>query len=328
MELLANLQLGFGVALAGTNILYCLIGVMLGTLIGVLPGIGPVATIAMLLPATFVLPPVSALIMLAGIYYGASYGGSTTAILVNLPGRGEFGGHLPRRLPDGPPGPRRQGARHRGDRLVLRRHRRDTPGGGIRPAARGTGPEVRPRGLLLAHGAGPHRGGGAGARLAHQGDRHDRAGPPHRPHRHRRELGRGPLQLRPAGADRRRGHRPHRHGRVRLRRDHPQPRARPEARRLREARDRPHAQHEGPQGLLLAHHPGDDAWIGPRHPARRRPDPGFLLGLHAREEAGEGSRRVSARARSRAWRHRKRPTTPRRRPPSSRSSRWASRPTR
>jgi putative tricarboxylic transport membrane protein len=86
MELLANLSLGFGVALQGGNILYCFIGVVLGTLIGVLPGIGPVATIAMLLPATFVLPPVSALIMLAGIYYGAQYGGSTTAILVNLPG--------------------------------------------------------------------------------------------------------------------------------------------------------------------------------------------------------------------------------------------------
>ena len=86
MELLSNLSLGFGVALAGTNILYCFIGCLLGTLIGVLPGIGPVATIAMLLPATFVLPPVSALIMLSGIYYGAQYGGSTTAILVNLPG--------------------------------------------------------------------------------------------------------------------------------------------------------------------------------------------------------------------------------------------------
>jgi TctA family transporter len=86
MELFANLGLGFSVALAGTNILYCFIGVLLGTLIGVLPGIGPVATIAMLLPTTFVLPPVSALIMLAGIYYGAQYGGSTTAILVNLPG--------------------------------------------------------------------------------------------------------------------------------------------------------------------------------------------------------------------------------------------------
>ena len=68
------------------NILYCFFGVLLGTLIGVLPGIGPVPTIAMLLPITYALPPVSALIMLAGIYYGAQYGGSTTAILVNLPG--------------------------------------------------------------------------------------------------------------------------------------------------------------------------------------------------------------------------------------------------
>ena len=86
MELLNNLMLGFSVALTLNNIMYCFIGVLLGTLIGVLPGIGPIATISMLLPATFVLPPVSALIMLAGIYYGAQYGGSTTAILVNLPG--------------------------------------------------------------------------------------------------------------------------------------------------------------------------------------------------------------------------------------------------
>jgi putative tricarboxylic transport membrane protein len=86
MDLFANLALGFGVALSPLNLLYCFVGVLLGTLIGVLPGIGPVATIAMLLPVTFTLPPVSALIMLAGIYYGAQYGGSTTAILVNLPG--------------------------------------------------------------------------------------------------------------------------------------------------------------------------------------------------------------------------------------------------
>jgi TctA family transporter len=79
-------MLGFSVALHWNNIFYCFVGCILGTLIGVLPGIGPIATIAMLLPATFVLPPVSALIMLAGIYYGAQYGGSTTAILVNLPG--------------------------------------------------------------------------------------------------------------------------------------------------------------------------------------------------------------------------------------------------
>ncbi|WP_353154650.1 tripartite tricarboxylate transporter permease [Herminiimonas fonticola] len=86
MELFANLGLGFETALTLQNLMYCLIGVFLGTAVGVLPGLGPVATIAMLLPATFALPPIAALIMLAGIYYGAQYGGSTTAILVNLPG--------------------------------------------------------------------------------------------------------------------------------------------------------------------------------------------------------------------------------------------------
>jgi TctA family transporter len=86
MDLFANLALGFDVALSPWNLLYCFIGALIGTLIGVLPGIGPVATLAMLLPITFYLPPVSALIMLAGIYYGSQYGGSTTAILVNLPG--------------------------------------------------------------------------------------------------------------------------------------------------------------------------------------------------------------------------------------------------
>jgi putative tricarboxylic transport membrane protein len=86
MELIDNLSLGFGVAFTFQNLIYAFIGCLLGTLIGVLPGIGPLATIAMLLPATYGLPPVAALIMLAGIYYGAQYGGSTTAILVNLPG--------------------------------------------------------------------------------------------------------------------------------------------------------------------------------------------------------------------------------------------------
>jgi TctA family transporter len=86
MELLDNLVLGFSTALSPWNLLYCFIGVLLGTAVGVLPGLGPTPTIAMLLPLTFGLPPVSALIMLAGIYYGAQYGGSTTAILINLPG--------------------------------------------------------------------------------------------------------------------------------------------------------------------------------------------------------------------------------------------------
>ncbi|HET7158378.1 MAG TPA: tripartite tricarboxylate transporter permease [Burkholderiales bacterium] len=86
MDLFNNLILGFSVAFTMQNLWFCFIGCFLGTLIGVLPGIGPLATIAMLLPITFNVPPVSALIMLAGIYYGAQYGGSTTAILVNLPG--------------------------------------------------------------------------------------------------------------------------------------------------------------------------------------------------------------------------------------------------
>jgi putative tricarboxylic transport membrane protein len=86
MDLLSNLSLGFATAASPENLFFCLIGVILGTLIGVLPGIGATATIAMLLPITFQLEPVSSLIMLAGIYYGAQYGGSTTAILINMPG--------------------------------------------------------------------------------------------------------------------------------------------------------------------------------------------------------------------------------------------------
>jgi putative tricarboxylic transport membrane protein len=86
LQFLHNLSLGFGVAFQWLNLFYCLMGVLLGTLIGVLPGIGPIATIAMLLPVTFSLSPTAALIMLAGIYYGAQYGGSTTSILVNIPG--------------------------------------------------------------------------------------------------------------------------------------------------------------------------------------------------------------------------------------------------
>ncbi len=85
-ELFDNLALGFGVALGLKNLALCLLGCLIGTLIGVLPGVGPVATISMLLPVTFGIDPIGALIMLAGIYYGAQYGGSTTAILVNIPG--------------------------------------------------------------------------------------------------------------------------------------------------------------------------------------------------------------------------------------------------
>src|SRR3984893_13082538 len=91
MDILHNLATGFGAAVTPINLGFCLFGCLIGTLIGVLPGIGPIATIAMLLPVTFGLSPLGALIMLAGIYYGAQYGGSTTAILVNLPGESASG---------------------------------------------------------------------------------------------------------------------------------------------------------------------------------------------------------------------------------------------
>lgn len=86
MDWFSDIIMGFGVAATPDNLLYCLIGVTLGTLIGVLPGIGPLPTIAMLLPITYYLSPIPSLIMLAGVYYGSQYGGSTTAILVNIPG--------------------------------------------------------------------------------------------------------------------------------------------------------------------------------------------------------------------------------------------------
>src|SRR5919107_1659961 len=86
MDVISGLMQGFAVALQPMNLLWCFLGVVLGTVIGVMPGLGPPATIAMLLPLTFLMDPTSAMIMLAGIYYGAKYGGSTTSILLNVPG--------------------------------------------------------------------------------------------------------------------------------------------------------------------------------------------------------------------------------------------------
>ena len=134
-----------------------------GTLIGVLPGIGPLATIAMLLPITFNVAPVGALIMLAGIYYGAQYGGSTTAILVNLPGETSavvtcIDGYQMAR--QGRAGPALAIAAHR---LVLRRHRRHAADRAVRPAARRDRAEIRRAGIFLADADGPGRRRGAGA---------------------------------------------------------------------------------------------------------------------------------------------------------------------
>src|SRR5918999_6331448 len=86
MDIAAGLLQGFAVALTPGNLMWCFVGCLLGTVVGVMPGLGPAATIAMLLPLTFKMDPTSAIIMLAGIYYGAKYGGSTTSILLNVPG--------------------------------------------------------------------------------------------------------------------------------------------------------------------------------------------------------------------------------------------------
>ena len=177
MELLANLAARLRHGAHPENLLYCFVGVLLGTMVGVLPGIGPTATIAMLLPITFNFEPVTALIMLAGIYYGAQYGGSTTAILINLPGEIVLRRDRHRRLPDGAAGAGRAGARHRGARLVLRRHGRDLRAGAVRAAARPRRAEVRAAGVFLADRAGADRLHRAGARLHHQGAGDDRARP-------------------------------------------------------------------------------------------------------------------------------------------------------
>ena len=155
MELFAGLWLGFQTALTPFNLLYCLIGVFVGTLIGVLPGLGPAATVAMLMPASFVLPPVSALIMLAGIYYGAQYGGSTTSILVNLPGEASSivttldGYQMALQRPC------RRGPGHRRHRFFFRGHRLHRHHRPVRASARQGGPQVRSRRVLFPHGPGP-----------------------------------------------------------------------------------------------------------------------------------------------------------------------------
>ena len=132
---LSGLMHGLAVAFEPMNLLYCLIGCLLGTMIGVLPGLGPLNAMAMLLPISFYLTPVAALIMLAGIYYGAQFGGSTTSILVNMPGEMSsvvtcLDGHQMAR--QGRAGP---GARDRGAWFGVRGHRRHVLHRAFRPTA-------------------------------------------------------------------------------------------------------------------------------------------------------------------------------------------------
>ena len=124
MEALQGLTDGFAAALTPTNLFWAFFGVTAGTLVGVLPGLGPPATIAILLPLSVNLEPATGLIMMAGIYYGAKYGGSTTSILAQHPRGRRLGGDGDRRVPDGPAGQSRSRSRHRRDRLLYRRDRR------------------------------------------------------------------------------------------------------------------------------------------------------------------------------------------------------------
>ena len=220
MDIFSNLLLGFETAATLSNLGWCLAGVFLGTAIGVLPGLGPTATIAMLLPATFGLPPISALIMLAGIYYGAQYGGSTTAILVNLPGETSSvvtaldGYQMARQGRAGRAlATAAIGSFFAGTVATLLIALFAPP---LAEVALSFGPaeyfSLMVLGLVasivLAHGSLLHALGMVVLR------------PAARPGRHRRQLRRGPLHLRHARARRRHRLRGRRHGHVRPRRDH------------------------------------------------------------------------------------------------------------
>ena len=171
-DLVGNLGLGFATALSPTNLALCFLGCLVGTLIGVLPGVGPIATIAMLMPLTFKVDPTGALIMLAGIYYGAQYGGSTTAILVNIPGEATSVVTDARRARHGAKRPGRNRARDRGDRLVLRRHGGHAGHRGDRRAADQARAAVRPGRIFRPDGARSRACDRAGARLGAQGRHH------------------------------------------------------------------------------------------------------------------------------------------------------------
>ena len=212
-----NLALGLATAVTVQNLFYCFVGVLLGTLIGVLPGIGPVATIAMLLPITYALPPTAALIMLAGIYYGAQYGGSTTAILVNLPGEASSvvtcldGYQMARQGRAGPA-------------LAIAAIGSFIAGTVCDPDLRAAGGAagcdchaVRAGGIFLADGARAHRRRRDRQSLGAEGDRHGGRRLDPGAGRHRREQRRPALYLRRDRAARR--HRLHRRGGRRIRRD-------------------------------------------------------------------------------------------------------------
>ena len=185
MDTLDLLMDGFGSVLTPQNLLYAAIGVLLGTFVGVLPGIGPAMAVALLLPVTYGLDPVPAFIMFAGIYYGGMYGGSTTAILLNTPGESAsvmtaLEGNLMAKRRTG-----RAGPRHRSHRLLHRRHDRHPAGGLLRPGA-GVGRRRDRRPVVLRPDGARHRDGDQRAgRLPAAGLHRPVPRPHHRPGRAR-----------------------------------------------------------------------------------------------------------------------------------------------
>ena len=305
MDLINNLALGFGVAFTLQNLLYAFVGALLGTLIGVLPGLGPVATIAMLLPSIYALDATPALIMLAGIYYGAQYGGSTTAILINVPGESQLGGDRDRRLPDGAQGPRRR------RRWPPPAWARSSPAAWARIIIAAFAPPL----TELAFKFGPAEYfslmvlGLIGAVVLASGSLVKAIamillGLLLGPDQHRRHLRRAALQLRHPRAHRRHRLRRHRDGRVRLRRDHRQPRPAGRAPRgLHQGRQGPVADQAGLQGRLAGGAARHRAGLDAGRAARRRRAAGVVCGLHAGEEDRQASPATcpSARATSAAW---------------------------
>ena len=317
--LFSNLLLGFGVALTIANLGFALMGCLIGTLVGVLPGIGPVATVAMLLPLTFHLEPVSGLILLAGIFYGAQYGGSTTAILVNLPGEASsvvtcIDGH----------------------QMALQ----GRAGAALAVAALGSffagcfstlvialfSPPLAKVGMSFGSPEyfslmllGLVCGRGAGARLRGQSPRDGGAGAAARPGRHRRQHRRRTLYLRDRHARRRHRFRAARGRHFRARRYHLQ-----SHRAFGAALDRAGEDHPamadarrfspGVAGGAARHGAGFDA----RRAAGRRRDAQRIRRLRGGEEESPATRPASAAARSRAWPVPNPRTTPARRPRSSR----------
>lgn len=328
MDLVSNLLLGFQNAVTLQNLLYCFTGVSVGTLIGVLPGMGPVATVAMLLPITYALDPSAALIMLAGIYYGAQYGGSTTAVLVNIPGeaaavvtcidghsmakKGRAGAAL---------GIAAIGSFIAGTFATMLIAAFAPP---LTELAFEFGPaEYFSLMVLGLVGAVVLANGSllkavcmifVGLILGLVGS----------------DINSGALRyVRRRRADGRHRLRGDLDGHLRLRGDHEEPRDQPDAQpRARQGRERA-PDEGGPQGVGGPDRPRDAARILPRHPAGRRRASLVLCVLHPRRRSSRANAQnpPSDRATSAAWRAPSPPTTRAPRRASSRCSRSASRPT-